>query len=166
MQTMNSSQASDGVKKVTKADLPLQMDDVPTSPSLGGATLIAMGIQVAAVAIFGFAIYWMVFGPEYITIDRFAGPTLWQTFLVHPSYLVYVGLAVSMLGRLISSTNDKTAKEARQRKISEHVARNYQLCDAAGEPLQGAILTTDISAGGQVELGYEERASADKAPAA
>lgn len=78
----------------------------------------------------------------------------------------YAGLAVSLLGRLITSTTDKTGKEETARKISEYIAGNYLFCEESGDRVNNAFLTGNVVKHGKVELNYEEIESPDEASAA
>lgn len=48
-----------------------------------------------------YSMYLILFGADYVTVNRFTGPTFWQLLLLNPSILTMVGIVVTMLGRAV-----------------------------------------------------------------
>lgn len=84
---MNTYQVANKPKELRKADLPLRVDDTtPVEQMKSRRTLGGFVVALGLVPLL-YGAYLIIFGPEYIMVNRFAGPDFWEVIRLNPGYI-------------------------------------------------------------------------------
>jgi len=84
--------------------------NLPENPSNGTATLgtIISGIGILIIVV-GALI--LLFGPEYVTYNRYRGPTFFQFLQLYPGPITTGGFLVAALGQALANSGQKSSAQ-------------------------------------------------------
>jgi len=145
---MNTSQAANKPKELKKEDLPLRVDSTtPVERMKSRRTLGGFVVALGLIPLL-YGAYLIIFGPEYITVNRFSGPNFWEIIRLNPGAVASIGFCMVAGGRLI--------RQSGLQILVSYIDDHFILCNEFGRPSEEEQLIVQAIEDSHFVIGHQK----------